>query len=172
MSEVTVDFASAIRGTELRLRVEGDGEEVTVRVPAGAGEGDKVRIQGHGGTGMLGGPRGDLILVIHVRPHPYFERRNLDLYLDLPITIAEAFRGAKVRVPTPEGDVTLTVPRRAQSGQTVRLRGRGVKRKGETGDLYVRFLIKLPDSESAELDTAIDVVAAAQSEDVRVGLKF
>ena len=167
-----MDFASALRGIELRLRVQDGGDEVTVRVPPGAGDGDRVRVPGHGAPGPYGGPAGDLVLVIRVQPHPHFERRGLDLHLDLPITVAEAYRGAKVRVPTPTGDVSLTVPRHAQSGQVVRLKGRGVQRKKETGDLYVRFLIKLPDGESQELEQAVDVLERATTGDVRAGIGF
>jgi curved DNA-binding protein len=172
-SEVTVDFVAAIRGIELKLRVQDGGEEVTVRVPPGAGDGDRVRVPGHGAPGAYGGPPGDLVLVIRVQPHPFFERRGLDLHLDLPITPGEAYRGAKVRVPTPTGDVSLAVPRRAQSGQQVRLKERGVQRKGkEPGDLYVRFLIKLPESESREVEQAVDVLESAMTADVRAGIAF
>src|SRR5262249_20564003 len=125
-SEVAIDFVSAIRGAELSLRLQSGGEEVTLRVPPGAGEGDKVRRPG------------DLVITVRVNPHPYFERDGLDLYLNLPITVAEAHRGAKVRVPTPDGPVTLSVPKHAQSGQEARLKAKGVKRAGKQGDLYVR----------------------------------
>ena len=171
-SEVTVDFVSAIQGAELRLTLQDGGEPVTVRIPPGAGDGDKVRLPGHGTPGMFGGPAGDLVLAIRVRPHPFFEREGLDLHLDLPITVGEAFRGAKIRVPTPSGDVTLTVPKHAQSGQTVRLKGRGVKRKNDQGDLYVRFLIKLPDTDAAEAERAVQVLESSMTNDVRAGIQF
>lgn len=158
-SEVTIDFVSAIKGAELRLRVQDGGEEVTVRIPAGAGDGDKVRIPGHGQPGPFGGPPGDLLLTIRVQPHPFFERSGLDLYLDLPITLGEAYHGAKVRVPTPDGPVTLSVPKQAQSGQVARLKGRGVKRKNQQGDLFVRFLVRYPTTSDAEIEKAIDVLS-------------
>jgi curved DNA-binding protein len=170
-AEVTVDLASAIRGAELRLRLQDGGDEVTVRVPAGAGDGDRVRIAGHGAPGM-GGPPGDLILTIRVAPHPHFERVGLDLYLDLPITPAEAYRGAKVRVPTHDGFVTLTVPEHAQSGQVARLKGKGVKRAGKQGDFFVRFQIRLPEAESSEIEEAIDVLDAAVAKNLRDGVVF
>jgi DnaJ-class molecular chaperone len=171
-SEVGVDFISAIRGAELKLRLQDGGEEVTVRVPPGAGDGDKVRVPGHGAPGMFGGPAGDLILTIRVGRHPNFERDGLDLYLDLPITLREAYHGAKIRIPTPDGAVTLTVPKQAQSGQVARLKGRGVKRKTEQGDLYVRFLIRLPEAPSAAVEKAIDAIEATREGDVRAGVKF
>jgi curved DNA-binding protein len=171
-SEVMVDFASALRGAELKLRLQDGGEEVTVRVPAGARDGDKVRVAGQGAPGSPGAPAGDLLLTIRVQPHPFFERSGLDLYLDLPITVGEAYRGAKIRVPTPDGPVTMTVPRHAQSGQVVRLKGKGVKRQNQTGDLFVRFQIKLPTSTSTEVEKAIATLEEAMTGDVRAGVAF
>jgi curved DNA-binding protein len=160
-SEVTIDFISSIKGAELRLRLQDGGDEVKVRVPSGAGDGDKVRIPGHGQPGPFGGPPGDLILNIRVQPHPFFERSGLDLYLDLPISLGEAYHGSKVRVPTPDGPVTLSVPKQAQSGQVARLKGRGVKRKNEQGDLFVRFLVRYPESSEPEVEKAIDQLSRA-----------
>jgi curved DNA-binding protein len=171
-SEVAIDFVSAIRGAELRWRMQDGGEEVTVRVPPGAGDGDKVRVAGHGAPSMMGGPAGDLVITVRVNPHPSFERDGLDLYLNLPITVGEAHRGAKVRVPTPDGAVTLSVPKHAQSGQEMRLKAKGVKRAGKQGDLYVRFMVKLPARDSDEIEQAIETLESAMSGDVRGGIHF
>lgn len=171
-SEVAIDFVSAIRGAELRLKLQDGGDDVTVRVPPGAGEGDKVRVPGHGAPSMMGGAPGDLVITVHVNPHPFFERDGLDLYLNLPITVGEAHRGSKVRVPTPDGPVTLSVPKHAQSGQEARLKGKGVKRGAKQGDLYVRFLVKLPASDSDEIEKAVEVLEAAMAGDVRGGIHF
>jgi curved DNA-binding protein len=172
-SEVAIDFVSAIRGAELRLRVQDGGEEVTVRVPPGAGEGDKVRVPGHGAPSvMVGGTPGDLVITVRVNPHPYFERDGLDLYLNLPITVGEAHHGSKVRVPTPDGPVTLSVPKHAQSGQEMRLKGKGVKRAGKQGDLYVRFLVKLPAQDSEAIEQAVATLESAMAGDVRGGIHF
>jgi curved DNA-binding protein len=169
-AEVEVDFVSAIRGAELNLRVQGSHDDVTVRVPPGAGEGDKVRVAGHGAPSAAGGPPGDLVITVRVGPHPFFERDGLDLHLNLPITAAEAHRGAKVRIPTPDGPVTMSVPKHAQSGQELRLKAKGVKRAGKQGDLYVRFLIKLPAQDSQAVEDAVAALEAAMSGDVRGGL--
>ncbi len=144
-ADVTVDFLSAIKGANVSITVPGVSEAVTIRIPAGAGEGDKVRVAGRGGAGRNGGPPGDLILTVRVAAHPHFTREGLDLTLDLPITVGEAFFGGKVRVPTPHGDVTLTVPPRTKSGQKLRLKGKGVARQGRKGDLFVRFAVQVPD---------------------------
>ncbi len=157
-ASVTVDFASAIKGTTLDLQK--GNETVQVRVPPGAHEGSRVRIAGQGGPGVGGGEPGDLLLTIHVTPHPHFKREGDDLYLDVPITIGEAYRGEKVKIPTTDGEVTLKVPPRTQSGTVTRLRGKGVQRKGkEPGDLYVKFVVHVPTVEDPEVAKAIEVLA-------------
>lgn len=172
-SEITIDFSSALRGATLELRPQGqEGPPVVVRIPPGANEGSRVRIAEQGAPSPNGGPRGDLVLRVHVTPHAHFRREGDDLHLDLPITIAEAFHGSKVRVPTVDGAVTLKVPEGAQSGQVVRLRGKGVSMKGRAaGDLYVHFLVQVPrgGSEVAEL---VDNLARFQTEDPRADIKL
>jgi curved DNA-binding protein len=143
--ELTVDFVSAVKGTSLQLRNPSSPEPVTVRIPPGASEGSRVRIPGQGGQSPNGGPSGDLILVIHVEPHPLFTRDGDDLQLEVPIWVSEALKGAKVKVPTFDGDVMVKVPPGTSSGTKLRVRGKGVARKGkEPGDLYVRFMIHVP----------------------------
>jgi curved DNA-binding protein len=163
-SEVSVDLVAAIRGSEVMLRMS-DGQELKVRIPPGAGEGDKVRVPGRGNPGIGGGEPGDLVIKVHLNAHPYFERDGLDLRLNLPVTPGEAYDGAKVSVPTPSGEVTLKVPKGSQSGQIVRLRGQGVSKKDKTGDLYVRFLIRLPEKESSKVARAIEALEAALADE-------
>ena len=172
-SEVSIDLLSAIRGTQVMVSVHGtDG--IQVRIPPGAGNGDKVRVAGHGMAGQLGGPSGDLLLTVRVQPHPFFERDGLDLKLDLPLTPGEAFDGAKVTVPTPDGEVTLKVPKNTQSGQITRLRGKGVQRKDKVGDLYVRFLVRLPATPSKAVAKAITELdeALLREPPLRAGIKL
>ena len=173
-SEITIDFASALKGTMLELRPQGlGGQPVTVRIPAGADEGSRVRIAGQGAPSPSGGARGDLVLTIHVTPHPYFRRDGDDLHLDLPVTVAEAFHGAKVKVPTIDGSVALKVPERTQSGQTVRLRGKGVARKGrEPGDLYVHFQIQIPADGEPEVTRLVDELSKFQKGDPREHIRL
>ena len=168
--EVTIDFAAAVGGTTVQLTLRnGGGEPVTVRIPAGAEEGSRVRIAGQGAPAPApDGQAGDLLLTIHVRPHPFFKREGDDLHLDVPLTVAEAFRGAKVHVPTFDGGVTMKVPPRMQAGQQMRLKGKGITRKGRPpGDLYVHFQIVIPTGDDPTLEKAIDELAKFQAEDPR-----
>ncbi|MCL2725442.1 MAG: DnaJ domain-containing protein [Polyangiaceae bacterium] len=165
---ITVNFESAVRGTQLQMKRTGHAEPVTVRIPPGADEGSRVRIPGQGGPSPNGGPNGDLILVLHVEPHPLFERKGDDLYLDVPITVSEAVKGAKVKVPTFNGPVAVTVPPGTQSGTKLRLRGKGVARKGrETGALYVRFMVQVPPGDSPELLRVVSELERFETSDVR-----
>ncbi len=167
-SEITVDFASAVRGTTLELRTEMSPEAVKVRIPAGASEGSRVRIAGQGAQSATGGPRGDLILTLHVTPHAHLRREGDDLHLDLPITLSEAYFGAKVRVPTLDGSVTIKVPERTQGGTALRVRGKGVQRKGQAaGDLYVHFVLRIPTGNGADLTSLFEKLAEHQKEDPR-----
>jgi len=164
-STVTIDFASSLRGTQLSLRVSETGESVTVRVPPGVSEGGRLRIQGQGAPGQRGGPNGDLLLVVHVTPHIHFRREGDDLWLDLPINVVEAFEGAKVRVPTIDGEVMLKIKPRTQSGDVSRLRGKGVvSGKKPPGDLYVKFLVKIPQGEEPEVVQAMQALAPFMSD--------
>jgi len=171
-SEITIEFAQALRGTEVVLQLQDVGEPLTVRIPPGATDGDRIRLSGHGQASPIGGPPGDLVLAIRVRPHALLERRGLDLHLDLPITIGEGYRGAKIKVPTLNGAVTLTVPKRAQSGQTLRLKNKGVQRGANIGDLYVRFLVRYPEQDSKEMDNAVDDMEHFMNVDIRAGLEL
>ena len=172
-SELTIDFASAVNGTTVSLMIEGAGEPVQVRIPPGAVEGSRLRIKGQGAPSPFGGPPGDLLLTIHVTPHAHFRLEGDDLHLDLPITIGEAYRGAKVKVPTPRGLVTLTVPAGAQSGRRMRLRGKGVARPGKpAGDLYVRFEIRIPTGSDPGVRKAVDALEEHMTDDIRADIHF
>jgi curved DNA-binding protein len=169
--ELTVDFVSAVKGTSLQLRNPSAPEPVTVRIPPGAAEGSRVRIREQGAASPNGGPNGDLILVIHVEAHQLFTRDGDDLTLEVPITTSEAIKGAKVKVPTFDGDVTVKVPPGTQSGTKLRLRGKGVVRKGrEPGDLYARFMIHVPTGSDAKLQELADELATFEHGDVRANL--
>ena len=125
--------------------------KLSVRIPAGIADGGKMRLAGQGAAGTHGGPAGDLYLEVHVEPHPWIRRDGDDLHLTLPVTAPEAVAGATVRLPTFDGPVELKVPAGSQSGQKLRLRGRGVPhlRGGGRGDLYAELKVVLPTGPAA-----------------------
>jgi len=149
-------------------------DRLNVKIPAGVDEGSKIRLAGKGEVGRNGGPPGDLFINVRLRPHPFLERRGQDLYLDLPVTVGEATLGASVTVPTPEGDVSLRVPPGSQSGQRLRLRGRGVKdAKGNVaGDLYVRLLVQVPPDGGEKARRAVEDLEQLYGESPRKNLKL
>jgi curved DNA-binding protein len=166
-AEVTIPFADAVRGAERELSFQFQGEAprtIKVRIPAGVRDGGRIRLREQGPNGA------DLVLDVHVQEHPFFRREGNDLLLDLPVTVGEAYRGARVQVPTPEGPVTLRVPPRVRGGAKLRLRGRGVRMGSEVGDLIVQVQIVLPDADA--LDSAVDALEAAYKDPVRKDLSF
>ena len=150
---VTLDFMQAAGGTTVTLRFQPEGgakaETIDVKIPAGVREGSKVRVKGKGSPGP--GGRGDLYIVTHVRPHPYFRSEGRDIYVDVPISIVEAALGAKVDVPTIDGLTTMTIPPGVSSSQRLRLRGKGIAAADGRGrgDQYVVVKIVAPREVSA-----------------------
>jgi len=147
-----VPFLDAARGGEMRITLP-DGGGLAVKIPQGARDGQTLRLRGKGGPGHGGGPAGDALITLSVRPHPVFRREQDDILLTLPITIDEAVLGAKVTVPTIGGPVSLRIPEGASSGRVLRLRGRGVARSGgkAAGDQRVELRIVAP----PEIDDAL-----------------
>jgi DnaJ-class molecular chaperone len=124
---------------------------IEVNIPAGVRDASTVRLAGQGGTGLDGGPTGDLYLHIRLKPHPKFRVQGDDIEVEVPLAPWEAVLGAKIEVPTIDGRVEMSVPQGAQSGQRLRLRGQGLnKRKGGRGDEYVRLNIRVPRTVGAE----------------------
>lgn len=119
---------------------------LSVKIPPGVDTGDRIRLGGEGEPGANGGPAGDLFVVIHVKPHPIFERRDADLYCEVPISFATAALGGEVEVPTLDGRARLKIPAETQSGRLFRLRGKGVApvRGGAPGDLICRVHVETP----------------------------
>lgn len=120
--------------------------KLKVNIPPGVDNGTHLRLAQEGQPGLNGGPPGDLYVVISVKEHPFFERRENDLHCTIPINIAQAALGAEIEVPTPEGSQTLQIPEGTQSGATFRLRNLGVPRLNGhgRGDLYVHVEVKVP----------------------------
>lgn len=120
--------------------------EVNVNVPAGVDSGQVMNYRGEGNVGKRGGARGNLVVVLDVKPHKYFERRGSDLYLELPIDFFEAAVGAKIVIPTLKDKVKLTIPEGTQTGETFRLKGYGIKnlKRESHGDMYVTVIVDTP----------------------------
>jgi len=148
-------------------------ERLTVKIPPGVADGARVRVRGKGGAGR-GGTTGDLYFRVKVRPHPLIQRDGKDLTIEVPITVGEAIRGATIEVPTPDGTVRLKVPKGSQSGQRLRLAGRGVRdvKGGAPGDLYVRLMVQVPTNGAADLKDAVEALEGAYSENPRSHLAF
>jgi molecular chaperone DnaJ len=140
---------------------------ITVRVPAGVRDGAKLRIAGKGTPGMRGGPAGDLFVTVHVGTDPLFARSGDDLTLTVPISYSEAALGTTLRVPTLDAPVSLKVAPGTPSGQTLRVRGRGVRTAKRVGDLLVTLEVAVPQTLSPEAREALEKFAAASGEDPR-----
>ena len=164
---LTVDFLSAVNGAKPQLALP-DGSEITVTIPAGTRGGQILRLKGKGRPGYNGGEPGDAMIEIEVRPHPVFTRDNDDIRIELPVSLAEAVLGGKVKAPTPTGPVMLTVPKGANSGTVLRLKGKGVaKAQGGHGDQYVTLKVVLPDKPNPELEEFITRWSKTQAYDPR-----
>jgi len=174
-SEVTVDLREAVLGCtrELSLRSAEGERTMKVRIPAGVRNEGKIRLRGQGGLGAHGGPAGDLVLKVKVRKHPYFSMRGKQLHVRVPVTPLEAYAGAKVTVPTPEGSVQLSIPAGSQNGARLRLRGRGIQQKDKPkGDLIAHLEILMPEGHSDEVEEALKAVQDAFEKDPREGLEL
>ena len=155
-AEIEIDLESAYHGTTRTLTLQGHEidaqgqvrptvKNIQVKIPAGVTDGTRIRLAGKGGEGMGDGPPGDLYLRMHIEPHPRFTIDGHNLQVEIPLAPWEAALGATVQVETMDGTVKLKVPPASQSGQKLRLRGKGLPRKGgERGDLIAQLKIVVP----------------------------
>jgi curved DNA-binding protein len=136
-------FSEAFRGTNKQFKL--DGEITKIRIPPGAKPGVKVRVKGKGGINSVTQKRGDLYLVVELEPHPFFKFEGDNLVCEVPITPTEATLGGKIKVPTPDGSVMMKIPAGVNSGQSLRLRGKGWSSiNGKRGDQIVKLKIVTP----------------------------
>ena len=149
-------------------------EKIRIVVPKGVKEGSKVRIAGKGEPGSGGGQPGDLYLIIHLKPHPYLKRTGDDLYMDVPVTVREAIAGGSIDIPTVDGPVKLKVPSGSQTGKVLRLKGKGATHlKTKTrGNLLVKLVVKVPQTEDPEILAAIQKMDGMYTEDVRGAIRI
>jgi molecular chaperone DnaJ len=154
------------RGTRSRsMRIE-------VAVPAGVDTGAQVRVREEGHASPAPGRRGDLIVITRVRPHPLFSRKGDHLHCEVPLTVPEAALGARIQIPTPDGPVIATVPAGTQSGQTLRIRGKGCPRLGREGrgDLLVQVRVVIPRNADSAMEEVLQALRRLLPEDPRAEL--
>ncbi len=167
-----VDFLAAVKGGKKRITLP-SGDNLEVKIPEGTVDGQTIRLRGKGGEGYGKGARGDAYVTINVQDHKIFTREGDDILITLPITIDEAVLGGKVAAPTIGGSVNLTIPKGASSGQTLRLKGRGVKRAGKVaGDQRVELRIVMPPDIDADLTEFMQNWRKGHTYDPREGMSI
>jgi DnaJ-class molecular chaperone len=158
---ISVPFVEACLGGKRRVGLAND-KTLDVTIPAGIEDGYKLRLKGQGSAG-LGGGAGDAIVIVSVTPHPFFSRKGNDILLELPVSLPEAILGASVTVPTLDGHVAVKVPKGANTGTTLRLKGKGVT----GGDMMVKLKLVLPDTISSDLESFVEKWAKKHAYDPR-----
>jgi DnaJ-class molecular chaperone len=148
-ASLTISLLDAAKGSKTRVHLP-TGKDIEVKIPVGLTSGQQIRLKGQGWPSARG-PAGDALITVNVAPHPVFKPEGADLRLELPITLYEAVLGGKVRVPTLDGALELTIPPGTDSGRTFRLKGKGLKAKAGAGDLLATVRIVLPAQASDEL---------------------
>jgi len=149
---LAVEFLDAIRGATKRLALP-DGGTLDVTIPPGIQEGQVLRLRGKGAPSAGEGQAGDALVEIAIAPHRFFTRIGDDIHLELPVTLAEAYLGSHVRVPTPAGPVMVKVPKGSNTGSVLRLKGKGAPRRDGHGDELVKLKVMLPSGPNPELET-------------------
>jgi len=164
---LTVTLPDAAQGVTQRVRLP-SGKDVEVKIPAGIAEGQQIRLRGQGMPGP--GGAGDLLITVSIASHPIFTLDGANLRLDLPITLDEATLGGKVRVPTLDKPVEITIPAWTSSGRTFRLKGKGFPAKAGRGDLFATVRIVLPEQSDPELEALMRKWRSQQPYDPRKGM--
>jgi len=166
--DLSVTFEEAALGGTRRVKLPG-GKRFDVKVPIGVREGQNIRLRGLGEPGIPGGQAGDAMITISIEPHPYYRREGRDIHLDLPITLNEALHGAKVKVPTLNGSVTMVIPPGSNAGQLFRLKGKGIPAHSihAAGDQFVTLQVVLPDQADTNLSEIVKRWEAAHPYDPR-----
>jgi DnaJ-class molecular chaperone len=142
-----IDFLDSVNGAKRRVSLS-EGRTLDVNIPPGVESGQVLRLKGQGGPGVQGGPAGDALVELTVRPHAFFRREGQDIHMDLNVSLTEVVEGARVQAPTPGGPVSLSIPAGSNSGKLLRLKGKGV---GGAGDQIVRLVVMLPEPADEEL---------------------
>jgi molecular chaperone DnaJ len=151
-----------------------DTERIRVNIPQGVKEGSKVRVAGKGEPGFGDGRPGDLYLIIHIKTHPFLRREDDNLYIEVPVSVGEAMAGGTITIPTLDGQVNLKIPSQSQSGQTLKLKGKGAvdTKTKKKGDLFVKLIVKVPKTKNSEILDAARKMEKFYTEDIRAGIKI
>jgi DnaJ-class molecular chaperone len=167
-----VPFLVAARGGKQRVNLP-DGKTLDIDVPEGAADGTTLRLKGQGMPGRSGKPAGDAYVEIRVQPHAFFEAKDNDIHIELPVTVTEAVLGGKVKVPTVGGSVMLNVPAGSNTGASLRLKGRGLldRKTKQRGDQYVKLKVVLPDAPDDKLKAFLESWDAGKALDPRKAME-
>jgi len=165
---LTVDFVTAATGGKQRLSLATE-EWLDVTIPPGIEDGQVLRLRGKGGQGVGGGTAGDALIEVHVAPHPLFRRDGDNILIELPVSLSEAVLGARVAVPTVTGPVTMAIPKGSDSGNQLRLRGKGIQKKSP-GDEIVTLKVFIGHSSDPELTAFLEKWATQHAFDPRRGM--
>ena len=170
VTNARLPFRNAVEGSTVQLTVA--GRTMTVRIPPGVHDGQRIKLRGKGEPGTGGGEPGDLVVTVHVDPHPVFSMAGNNLKLTLPVTFAEAALGATIEVPTLDGaTVRVKVPAGTPSGRTLRVKNRGIRSNKGVGDLLVTVDVVVPQKLNARARDAVEQFAdATAGEDPRAHL--
>ena len=161
-TETTISFRDSIFGREINLRI--DNQTVTTRVPAGIKDGGKIKLKGRGAPGQAG--PGDLLVVVHVTKHPVYTREENNLLMVLPVTFSEAALGADIPVPTLKGEeITVRLAPGTVNGKVLRVKGRGVTKDHESGDLLITVEVQVPRRLSAAAKKSLEIFAEETKDD-------
>jgi molecular chaperone DnaJ len=149
-------------------------EKIRVTIPQGVKEGSKVRVSGKGEPGFNGGKPGDLYLIIHLKSHPLLKREKDNLHMEIPVTVSEAMAGGTITIPTIDGQVKLKVPPKSQSGQTMKLKGKGAinPKTKQRGDLMVKLVVKVPRTDDKEILEAAEKIDKFYKDDLRKDIRL
>jgi DnaJ-class molecular chaperone len=164
--ELAVDFLDAVNGANTTITLPGGGT-LQVTIPPGVEEGQILRLRGKGAPSPGEGGPGDALVQIVVRPHRYFIREGADIHVEVPITVKEAALGGEVRAPTTTGSVMLKIPKRSNTGDVLRLRGKGVKNRDGAGDELVKLKVIMPMEAEPELEAFLNGWTPSSSYDPR-----
>jgi DnaJ-class molecular chaperone len=169
---MSVPFLIAARGGKQRVTMP-DGRTLDIDIPEGSADRTTIRLKGQGTPGREGGKPGDAYVELHVEPHAFFEARDNDVHVELPVTVTEAALGGKVKVPTVGGSVMLNVPAGSNTGTSLRLKGRGLldRKSKQRGDQYVKLKVVLPDAVDDKLKEFLESWEAGKTHDPRKAME-